>query len=220
MPLIRPWSVLPILLGVALVACSAPVDDDDSRPGQDDDTGDDDTGDDDIGDDDTHPDPETACDDLVDNDGDQLVDCDDPDCADELHCTWPDAVEHAARFQFHSSVEWLDSCETRFTSYMVHASDLCPQADRSFEGDFDYSINSCEQILDAAGVDLPQHGAYGLVFASEHEWEIFSRDTEGTWGSAGTATWQSGVGHYLLMRDDDVESIGSLHTELTFAAVP
>lgn len=215
-----PRSFLLLLLCGALVACNAPAsDDDDGRP-DDDDTGDDDVGDDDVGDDDSNPDPETACDDLVDNDGDQLIDCEDPDCAQVFHCTWPDAMDHAARFQFHSDVEWLDSCETRFTSYMVHTGDLCPQADRSFEGDFDYTVNSCQQILEAAGVDLPQHGFYGVAFLSEHEREIFSRDTEGNWGSAGIATWQSEVGHYLLARDDDVENIGSLHTELTFADLP
>jgi hypothetical protein len=218
MPLFRSWPLLVFLAGAALVACNAPAPgDDDAR--DDDDAGDDDVGDDDVGDDDV-ADPETACDDLVDNDGDQLIDCEDPDCAQVLHCTWPDAMEHSARFQFHSDVEWLESCETRFTSYMTHTTDLCPQADRTFEGDFEYSINSCDQILELAGIDLPQHGAYGVVFLSEHEREVFGRDTEGVWGSVGTASWQSGVGHYLIARDDDVENIGSLHTEMTFADLP
>ncbi len=213
----RSWALLVFLAGAALVACNAPApDDDDSRPG-DDDAGDDD---DDAGDDDDAVDPETACDDLVDNDGDQLTDCEDPDCADVFHCTWPDAMEHAARFQFQSQVEWLESCETRFSSHLVHTTDMAPQADRTYEGDFNYTVNSCADLLDAAGVDLPNHGAYGVRFLSEHEREIFSRDTEGNWGSVGVATWQSGVGHYLIARDDDTENIGSLHTELTFADLP
>jgi hypothetical protein len=206
--------LLPIVLALAMAGCPD-GDDDDQGPGDDDDVSDDD----DVGDDDDQQaDPETDCFDGQDNDEDGLIDCADSDCAAEFECTWPGQMQHQARFQFFSESVLLDDCETRFESLMVKTTqgELCPMCDRTYEGQYQYSINSCADLLEAGGVDLPDEGRYGLVFISEYEREIFTRNTEGQWESVGVASRDDGVGHYILSRNDDADGWGILVTELTF----
>ncbi len=174
------------------------------------------------GDDDGGPTEEDICDDGVDNDGDGPTDCDDPDCDDFVPCTWPEAVDHNARFVFDSDVQWADDCETRFSGHLAVGTQIppCPTCDRTFEGPYHYTINSCEDLLDLAGVDLPDYGAYGIVFVSEHQRDIWTRDTDGVWASLGLASWDPGVGHYALERVDTLQNVGTLTTTLTFADAP
>jgi len=205
------WSLLGLMI-LALVGCPS-GDDDDGGPG-DDDAADDD----DAGDDDAQADPETDCFDDEDNDHDGLVDCADSDCASEFECTWPGQMQHTARFEFYSDVAWLDDCETRFESHMVHttAGDVCPHCDRTYEGQYQYSVNTCAEILELGGVDLPQEGMSGIVFIDENQREVHTRNTDGIWEAVGVATRDAQVGHYILERHDDVETFGALVTALTF----
>jgi hypothetical protein len=210
-----------LVLGAAallLPGCPPGGDDDRNPPGpngDDDDASDDDDDDDD--DDDSH-DPEVECDDGADNDGDGQIDCADSDCADEFHCTWPDQMEHQARFEFYSDVGWMDDCEVRFESLLIETGQggVCTQCDLSYGGQYQYAINTCEEFLELAGVDMPDEGMYGVVFVSPNEREIFTRDADMVWTSLGIAQKDPAVGHYLLQRHDDIESIGTLNTELTF----
>jgi hypothetical protein len=208
--------LLPVVLALTLAACGN--DDDDQGPGDDDDAShgdDDDTG---AGDDDAGADPETDCFDGEDNDHDGQIDCADSDCAAEFECTWPGQMQHQARFQFISESVLLDDCETRFESLLVKTTqgDVCAQCDRSYGGQYQYSVNTCADLLEAGGVDLPDQGMYGVVFVSDYEREIFTRNTEGQWEAVGIAAKDDGVGHYILSRHDDADGWGVLVTELTF----
>ncbi len=212
------WVLFAVAVGTWLLpGCPGGDDDDRDPPGpQDDDDASDDDDDDD--DDDAH-DPEVECDDGVDNDGDGQVDCDDSDCDGEFHCTWPDQMDHQARFEFYSDVGWLDDCEVRFESLLVETAqgDICPQCDLTYQGQYHYEINTCEEFLELAGVDMPDEGMYGVIFVDQNQREIFTRDTDMVWTSLGIAQKDPAVGHYLLQRQDDMESIGALNTELTFS---
>jgi hypothetical protein len=190
--------------------------------GGDDDGGDDDGADDDGGDDDTGPTEEDICDDGIDNDGDGPVDCDDPDCDDFVPCGWPTAVDHNARFLFDSDVQWADDCETRFSGHLTEGTQIppCPSSDRTFEGPYNYTINTCADLLDLAGVDLPDYGGYGITFVGTNQWEIWSRDVDGVWSSLGMANYNQQVGHFELERIDNMQGVGTLTTTLTFADTP
>jgi len=211
--------LLPILLVLSPLGCGSGDDDQGPPGGDDDDVGhndDDDTGPGD--DDDQQADPEVDCQDGQDNDNDGLTDCADSDCETEFVCTWPSQMQHMAKFEFISSGAWPGDCETRFESLLVKTNqgDICTQCDRTFEGQYQYSVNTCADILELGGVDLPEEGMSGIVFLSENEREIFTRNTEGIWEAVGTAVLDSGVGHYILERQDDVESFGVLRTSMTF----
>ena len=210
--------LLPVLLLLSPLGCPSGGEGDDDQGSGDDDVShgdDDDTG---GGDDDQQADPETECEDGQDNDNDNLIDCADPDCQGVFVCTWPSQMQHQARFEFFSDSVWLEDCETRFESLLVKTTqgDVCTTCDRSYAGQYQYSVNTCADLLEAGGVDLPEEGMYGLIFVSEYEREIFTRNTEGVWESVGTALLDDGVGHYILSRHDDVESFGVLNTELVF----
>ncbi len=208
-----PW--LLVALGFVLLGCGTggggddppqgPQRDDDDFAGDDDDL---------VGDDDVHGDDDTLGDDDVHGDDDTGTTDDD----DDAHADWPSQMEHSARMDFYADVGWLDDCEIRFESLLVPAggADTCAQADRTYSGQYQYSVNTCQEFLDMAGETLPTEGLYGVIFLSQNQREIFTRDADGQWGSLGVADRDPGVGHYLLHRQDEIESIGVLATELTF----
>lgn len=212
-PMNRPRLVLVLVLGFVLLGCGSGGGDDDDPPlgpqRDDDDLADDD--DDLVGDDDTHGDDDDLADDDAHGDDDTQGD-------DDAHADWPSQMEHSARMDFYADVGWLDDCEIRFESLLVPAggADECPQADRTYSGQYQYSINTCQEFLDMAGETLPDEGLYAVIFLSQNQREIFTRDADGVWGSLGVADRDPGVGHYLLHRQDEIESIGNLVTELTF----
>jgi hypothetical protein len=225
---IIPWALAACLLSLAwLPGCPTdpthqpPPGDDDDATG-DDDGGDDDGSDDDGGDDDTMPSEEDICDDGIDNDGDGPTDCEDPDCDAFIPCTWPQALNHNARFVFVAQAQWLENCETRFSSHMTLGAQIgpCPSCDQTYEGPYNYSINSCADLLDMAGVDLPDYGAYGMIFVSDNQRDVWTRNTDGVWESLGMANYVQAIGHFELERVDNMQNIGTLTTTLTFSDGP
>ena len=243
--MIRHLHFLVLLLSLGLLtACptgrGGGDDDDDSGPGDDDDGADDDDADDDDAgdDDDTVPDNETTCDDSLDEDEDGLTDCEDPDCADVAPCTWPDSVDHAGTFAFEGyEIECdymgipipyeVDDCSTAYTSAL--SQDLtvtpCDVCDRTFEGPFVYSVDTCADLI---GSTSPDSGAFGLVFLSETQWEVYGINGDsGAWESVGIAE-DDGTGTFVyqiqgVITDDPPDcnngdqDLGNLVVTLTFA---
>ena len=201
--------LLIVLTSTLSLACENGDDDDDGPPGPQGDDDDDDT---------TAPDPETACQDGQDNDEDGLTDCDDPDCDAVTECTWPTQMDHRSSFAFTSEIGMVDDCETIYTSLLNEAVVLepCPVCDRTYEGAFNYTVNSCEDILDFLGMDIPDEGGYGVIFISDQQWEIYSRDEDLQWYSAGIAEYNAQQDHYQLQRVDDIQSVGYITITLTY----
>jgi len=163
--------------------------------------------------------PESECDDEVDDDGDGLVDCADDDCAAEIVCSWPTSLSHSATIAYDASflaeLSGYSSCTLAFngTFNRDRDGDLCPNCDFTFEGAVTYTNTSCSETPG----DLPSNVRYGIVFTSDTAWGIWS--TDGTsWGEAGTAT--GGGGTYTLSRQDpivvDGNDAGDLNTTLSF----
>ncbi|MEE2749829.1 MAG: hypothetical protein VX519_00230 [Myxococcota bacterium] len=163
--------------------------------------------------------PEGACDDGQDNDGDGLSDCDDEDCADRDFCAWPTSLSHTGVFDFDASflaeLAGYPSCTVAFNAALerVRGPGECPNCDRTFGGAANYTENSCP----GDSGDLPGELSYGVVFTSETEWSIWASDGS-SWGESGTAT--GGSGSFTLYREDPVEHDGqdggTLMTTLTF----
>ena len=217
---------LPFVLLITLLGwgCSSPAsgDDDDTHDGSGNGHGDDDDddADDDAGDDDSQQGPETDCTDGDDNDHDGLVDCADSDCDAELACTWPNEMDLQSRFEFISDVGFLDDCEVRFESLLVRkdSGNVCPSCDRTYEGQYQYSVNTCEEFFELGDIDLPDQGMFGLNFISLYERDVYTLNTETTtWDLVGTAAYNDQLGHYMLQRQDPVDVYGTLHTEMTFS---
>jgi len=163
--------------------------------------------------------PEGACDDGEDNDGDGLSDCDDEDCADREFCGWPTSLSHTGVFDFDASflaeLAGYPSCIVAFNANLdrIRGPGECPGCDRTFGGAANYTENSCP----GDSGDLPGELSYGVVFTSETEWSIWASDGS-SWGESGTAS--GGGDTYTLYREDPVEHDGQdggdLITTLTF----
>lgn len=211
-----PWFLL--LFATLALGCPSSVvgDDDDTHDGSG-------NGQDDDDDDSQNEPPETDCTDGSDNDHDGLVDCMDDDCAAELVCTWPNEMDHQGRFDFISESAFVDDCEVRLESLLVKmTSGGCPDCDRTFEGQYQYSSNTCQDLFDAAGMDLPAEGMYGLNFLSHYERDVYTLNTDsGAWDFIGQAIYLDQLDHYMIERQEDLEwesiPVGTLFIELTFA---
>jgi hypothetical protein len=163
--------------------------------------------------------PEVACDDGEDNDGDGLADCDDDDCVDRAFCGWPTHLSHTGSFYFDASflaeLAGYPSCLVAFNASLdrIQGSGECPGCDRTFGGDANYTDTACAE----SASELPAEVSYGVVFASDTSWRIFASDGD-SWGESGVAT--GGNGTYTLSREDPVEydgqDGGTLETILTF----
>ncbi len=219
-------------------------DDDDAFGGDDDDASDDDdaTDDDDLSDDDdtTPPPPETDCSDGLDNDGDGLRDCEDPDCDLIAPCDQPTAIFHTGNVVFNGSeiecyvAGWpfdvdVDDCQTTYSSSMGAPTTVpaCAVCDATFEGPNSYSVDSCASLIGQAS---PTSGAFGLIFTSTSQWEFYARNEDtGQWESGGFAV-NDGSGTYTFTASDTVsgsppdcdwptdQTLGTITLTLTFAA--
>jgi len=220
-----------LLLSLGLVACGG------SRGGgggDDDDSADDD--DDATDDDDAVPDTETDCDDGTDEDEDGATDCADDDCAEVSPCFWPVALTHDGDFNFTGfEIECdigfpididVDDCRTTYSSTLSTETGACPACDRTFEGAFTYSQDSCAELLDSAS---PASGAFGVVFATPTTWEFFAQNEDGGWDSIGVTEDDGSGAHVVSGADvisgnppdcgvDDDQDLGSLAVTLTWRA--
>ena len=139
---------------------------------------------------DTEPQPESICDDGVDNDEDGLFDCDDSDCVATNYCQWPFTIQHTFVSDFKGRTiecKWngikvdvdVEDCRTAFTSTLTHATDdECPQCNRTFHGAFSYSEDSCPNPE-----TRPAEGWFGFVFPG-NKWVLFTKDEAGAWQEA------------------------------------
>ncbi len=222
--------IFPTLIAMGCRTGGGGDDDDDSAAGDDDD-------DDATDDDDAVPDTETDCSDGVDEDEDGLTDCADDDCADVAPCWWPDAVDHSGDFLFDgATIECevasfpididIDDCQTAYTSSLATETGACPVCDLTFAGDFSYSVDSCAELLDSAS---PTSGAFGFVFLSATEWEVYALDeSTGEWASVGVAE-DDGAGNKLITASEAIidnpdecdwpkdQTLGNLTITLTWA---
>ncbi len=209
-------------------------DDDDSGPADDDDGAEDD--------DDAVPENETDCQDGVDEDQDGVTDCEDDDCFDVAPCWWPEALDHVGDVQFDGwEIECdfmgvpvpyeVDDCATTYTSPlgMDLTVDPCASCDRTFEGPFTYSVDSCSDLLPDSPPP-PASGAFGLVFTSETEWQVWSQNADGVWNEVGAAT-DDGSGTFVytaesVITDDPPDcnngdqDLGNLVVTLSFTETP
>ena len=160
--------------------------------------------------------PETSCDDLVDNDNDGLVDCEDDDCAAEFHCSWPDAFDHDVSifFDASSTAEFLgyDDCEILANAVLSNDDpNACPTCDRSYTGALTYPSDTCDMIED----ERPGSVTYGLVFLSETERVFYGAEAKGkAWAEIGSAT-VGPDGSYTMTTEENVEVEGFDAGDLT-----
>ena len=238
-----PLFVLLLILSATLVACGSSYrggsgDDDDSASSDDDDDDDapvDSDGDgwasgEDCNDSDASINPGTAetCDDEIDNDCDELVDCDDQDCESEMVCTLPTEVGHWGQLVFNSNLKFLgvESCTTVFEGDLslepANQSNDCAECDATYSGPVSYPEDSCGPLYKTTGNSPPSTMRIGLRFDNIGESiTAFGVDDQGVWSSLGTATEELVPGSYVLTRTDPVDvdglgSAGTLDTTLTY----
>jgi len=148
---------------------------------------------------------ETACDDSVDNDGDSLIDCDDLDCAEQVHCGWPTELRLRITLSFEASslaeFAGYSDCVTELSATIAQrADDVCTTCDRNYSGPYVYGTDTCP------AADRPTQGSYGFRFLSDSQRALYVLDAATGWQLVGTATGSAGV--YSLTRSDPVESDG------------
>jgi len=161
-------------------------------------------------------DPETVCDDSTDNDGDNLTDCDDPDCAAASNCGYPAAVYLNIDLYFDASslaeMTGQGDCNTKLT-ITATASALagCATCDKTYTGPYVYGVDTCPDS------ERPPEGSYSFTFTSETQREVYVLDAEGLWALVGTATGSNGV--FTVTRSDPVDyegyDAGTMNTTIT-----
>ena len=120
----------------------------------------------------------------------------------------------------------VDDCHTAYTSDLATETTDCPVCDRTFSGAFAYSEDGCGDLLETAS---PASGAFGFIFLSVTEWEIYAIDeATGEWVSVGIAE-DDGAGNHIIAgaevisgSNDDCgwdkdQDLGSLAATLSWA---
>jgi hypothetical protein len=154
------------------------------------------------------PDPETICDDGLDNDNDGLFDCDDDDCAEVFHCTWPDEIENDVSIQFDASsiaeIFGYDDCAIQTNSALANDTvSACPTCDRSYTGALVYTADSCP----ADAFDRPTSVTYGVNFLSDTE-RVFLGEEEAAWVELATVSAsKDGAYRYSTVQPVEVDGI-------------
>lgn len=140
---------------------------------------------------------ESNCTDGLDDDGDGAIDCADDDCAAEFQCTWPDTMTHRTLADFagrtieceffgHYDVD-VDDCRTDLNSNLsvIAEGSLCTSCDRTYEGPFVVTEDSCG---DVTGATPPTTARFGFVFNSPTERVLWAQDDSGVWQETVTLT--------------------------------
>ncbi len=120
----------------------------------------------------------------------------------------------------------MDDCRTTYSSALSTETGACPTCDRTFEGAFTYSEDSCAELLDSTS---PTSGAFGVNFTSATDWEFFAQGDDGVWESIGTTTDDGAGNHSITGADvvsgnppdcgvDDDQDLGSLAVTLVWRA--
>ena len=170
-------------LGFAWTGCGG-----DAPGGADADTADTDPG----GEPDEEAEPETACDDQEDDDGDGATDCDDSDCTSLELCTWPTALDFETLIAFDGNalagLAGYEDCTVHVTAALERdRAESCPGCDRVFAGPFTFVSDDCPEEF-----ERPDAGGYGIDFRGGETWEVFGR-VDGEWTSLGITTDDAGT---------------------------
>jgi hypothetical protein len=150
------------------------------------------------------PEPETSCDDGVDDDLDGATDCDDSDCAEVAPCWWPATLQHQGAFDFDGYTvtcetffgdfdEDVPDCSTRYEATLVEVTDpaeACPTCDRTYYGTLTYTTDSCGDILGSG--DYPTEAYFGFVFHDADRWTLYGEDDAGSWATGVDLTVSGG----------------------------
>ncbi len=161
-------------------------------------------------------DPETACDDGLDNDSDTLTDCDDPDCAAAAACSYPAAMtlDIALYFDASSLAEMAGQgdCNAEVSISVAEATGPgCDSCNKTYSGSYSYGVDTCPDA------ERPAEGSYSFVFTSDTQRDVYVLDAEGAWALLGTAIGSNGV--FTLTRADPVDyegyDAGTMNTTVT-----
>jgi len=162
------------------------------------------------------PQPESVCDDNLDNDDDTLTDCADPDCAGASNCGYPTGmvIDIDLFYDASSIAEWAgqNDCTTDLTIAVAADADTgCGTCHKSYTGPYVYGLDTCPEA------ERPLEGSYSFVFTSESQREVYVLDAEGLWALVGTATGSNGV--FTVTRTDPViydgYDAGTMNTVIT-----
>lgn len=164
--------------------------------------------------------PESECEDGIDNDEDGLADCEDEDCAEVFHCTWPGVVEHSVVLSYEASTlaKWAGyrDCDGAMTAVLstteTGACDIC---DRTFEGTVQLTHDTCPADFG----ERPTTVSYGVVFTSLNERTFYGPTDEG-WIVIGSDTDVDGLGVFEFSLNEPIDyegyNGGELYTTFTF----
>ncbi len=131
-----------------------------------------------------------------------VIDCDDPACADEGECVFSSAMSQDTSFvligrEIECSTVFgpfpydVPNCATRFSVNMTERTtgDLCTACDITYEGTLTYSEDTCSELI---GTSAPTSSQWGFVHVSSTERELWTNDT-GSWVLSETLTGANGV---------------------------
>lgn len=163
------------------------------------------------------PDPETECDDGLDNDEDGATDCDDTDCAEFEPCTWPTSMAHTGIWDFAANADAecetfignfdidINSCLVDYSATLTEVTDSanqCPTCDRTFYGTFTYNTDTCSGAL---GFTPPTDAYFGFIFDSDSEWRLVGRSDTGEWEAEVAVPVAGGQGTFSTTEAINVE---------------
>ncbi len=131
-----------------------------------------------------------------------VIDCDNPACADEAECVFSSVMSQDTSLllagreiecsagPFPVPVDVPD-CATRFTVNMTERTtgDLCTACDITYEGPLTYSEDTCSELI---GTQAPTSSQWGFVHVSSTERELWTNES-GIWALSETLTGANGV---------------------------
>jgi hypothetical protein len=163
----------------------------------------------------------------------EVVDCDNPACAEVEECTWPTSLELLSDLDFAGgTIDCvfpipIDDCVTNATSTLTQVVDgTCPSCDRTYTGALTYQKDTCSELIKTTP---PTSATVGIVFVSDTSRELWSKDGTGSWSKSADLTGDHGVFTYTTVTPIryDVEEcgegeqeVGKLTAVLTFTDAP
>jgi len=141
---------------------------------------------------------EEDCDDGLDDDEDSLTDCEDPDCAEVFHCTWPTEIEVLTHIEFVANELAISfgvgDCFLDIQGSLIGTdATACTECDLEYAGAVSVVGGDCPEDY----IEPPTQSTYGFGFLSPGERDLWKLDSdEGGWDSlglvqSGNAVWLS-----------------------------
>jgi len=186
----------------------------------------------------TDTDTVEGTDDVGSDDACDVVDCEDPACASEPECSFPDAMTQDSDLVFTGrEIECtlgplpvafdVPDCATRFTVAMTQrtAGNVCDGCDATYEGSIAYSEDTCSDLI---GTPAPSSGEWGFVAVSATERELWLFEG-GQWMLSDTLTEQDGSYTVSVTEavnqdppdcNNGVQYVGDLTVDVAFTDTP